>query len=213
MPVRLLEHRDLLQRADRAGHEGQGHVRRSEPDLYRARPVDAIDRATDVMSGKAPAGASLSLTVTALTGFTSGPGIGIPVTATGSGTWSKDTTSSVNVKGGDFASLSYTSASGDVVYVSEYVPQVIVRLGSSEMSGNILTGSVINATLRTSGGTLRAKASIGGGYGYGLAGRWMSTSGCPPWPPPATSSTPTPGPMVRSLSAMSPSRSPRPRTS
>ncbi len=138
-----------------------------------------INRATDVFSGLGPASAALSLVVTRSIGFASQPGVIVPVTVGSSGSWSKDTTATADVHGGDYAEVQYTPSTGDMFYVYEYVPQVKVMLGSSDFSGDILTGSLLSAVLRTSGGATRAHGYLSGTYGYNVAGGWATSTGLP----------------------------------
>jgi len=140
------------------------------------------DRASDVLSGVAPASTTVTLQWTT-NSFISAVSHLTTATSSASGSWSKDVTSLAEFRGGDYVTASFVDSSGDTIVAYEYVPQVVVVLGSSAAHANLLSGTAINGTLETSGGAIRARLHFAAGsYGYNLDGQFATLTGVPVMP-------------------------------
>jgi hypothetical protein len=119
-----------------------------------------INRATDVVRGSAPAGKSVHVNVIHWSSFTSSVQKGTNVTASSTGSYSRDLTTLVNIAGGDSLDVSYTSSAGDFWGINEVAPRLGVWINRAQMGAELLSGSGGSVSLRTSGGTLRATGYV-----------------------------------------------------
>lgn len=119
-----------------------------------------IDRATDVVRGQAPAGKTVRLRVRHYSGFNSFGYWNTTKTASSAGTYSKDLTSLVNIRGGDTVSATYISSAGDRISVQEVAPRIQVWIGRSRFGAELLTGTGGKVTLRNAAGTYRATGVV-----------------------------------------------------
>jgi hypothetical protein len=123
------------------------------------------DRNGDVVSGLAPAGKSISVTVNRYATGTYGPGptIAKTVTATASGTFSVDVTADGGFRGGDYVYVVYTNTTtGDEFRHSGQVEYMRVVRGSPTAEGHLNPG-VTELELRTSAGAVRGRAYLAPG--------------------------------------------------
>lgn len=115
-----------------------------------------INRSTDVISGAAPAGRPVKLTVAHFTSFSGFAYYHASKTASSSGTYSRDVTSIVNIAGGDLVSGYTTLSSGDSVSTREITPRIKVWIGRSHFGSQLMSGTGGTVTLRNASGTYRA---------------------------------------------------------
>jgi len=119
-----------------------------------------IDRAADVVKGVAPKSSTLVLTVYHWTSFSALTQHDLVVHATSTGRYSRDTTSTIAITGGDKVWVAWQSASGDRVRAVEQAPQLAVWIGRPRMAALLLSGTGGSVALKTPGGVTRAKALV-----------------------------------------------------
>lgn len=119
-----------------------------------------VDRVTDVVSGVAPKGSSLTIQVVHWANYATSATTTVNKTATSTGTYSTDLTSKVNVIGGDRASVTLNYASGDSAGARTMVTSVGVRIGSPKVEAQLGTGETGVVSLKDAAGVLRAKAGL-----------------------------------------------------
>jgi hypothetical protein len=119
-----------------------------------------IARASDVISGKAPATGTFHLYTTLCETYncTSGPDVNVNVAS--NGTYSRDFTALHNLKGNDRALGRWTSPAGDFVdSLTRTVPYMSLVIGDDQVRGQGKPGQTVTATLRTAGGVLIGSGS------------------------------------------------------
>lgn len=125
----------------------------------------SVDRATDVLKGTAPAGKKVTIQVNRDPSFFDPTSTTFTRTTSSTGTWSVDTTSKFNLRGGDSAFITYSNGTDSAARFG-LVPNLLVRIGSAHTWANLNPAQGGNVTLKNSAGTVRAKA--------GFAGAWWS---------------------------------------
>jgi hypothetical protein len=138
------------------------------------------NRVTDVVSGHAPAGSHVLVLVghnPTLDAFDQ-VSFSANVTADGSGRWSRDFTSEVNIDGNDGVTVVLNKASGDEFATSGRVPYMSIRRASSAVIGSVNNGASATLKLRRPDGTLRATATLSWKTpGFDLNGYFANSAG------------------------------------
>jgi hypothetical protein len=138
------------------------------------------DRSADVISGAAPAGKAVSVTVYRYTTGTygTGPTITKTPTATASGTFSVDVTVDGGFRGGDIVGVVYTNAStGDVFRVDTYAEYMRIDRGAPKVFAVLNPGST-ELELQTGAGAVRGRAYLSPeGVGGGSNGAFRTGAG------------------------------------
>lgn len=135
------------------------------------------NRVTDVVNGRAPAGAALNIYVyhyAALGGSSTSYVWG--VFANGSGDYSFDFTPLVNAKGGDYGYTRYVRGS-DTFDVNFDFPYMEITRGSPEVSGAVNYGQSATLTLKLSTNAVRGTALVVGDDGNSFYGAFTSAGG------------------------------------
>lgn len=136
------------------------------------------DRATDIASGKAPRGGIRWLYALSCAGFGSCGAYSTPIAVTGSGGWSVDLASHMDLRGGDDLQLEWLSASGDSLIGRAEVPYLRVWGQHGTVSGVGVPKQPVTVTLRTSAGTVRATAhATASGQDATFSGTFKNTAG------------------------------------
>lgn len=137
-----------------------------------------INRVTDVISGVGPASKKLEVSIVHYSTFKAYKTTVINKTVSSSGTWSMDTTSAVNLIGGDRIGVMYRASAGDNFDLDGTVPFVGVRIASSRVIGSVNAGSTVTVSLKTPTGATRARAHLASAYSaQALDSVFMNTSG------------------------------------
>jgi hypothetical protein len=138
------------------------------------------DRATDVVSGAAPAGRTVNVGVDRYATGTYGDGAAPyerTVTATASGTYSVDVTADGGFRGGDALSAWVTTAAGDSLFTGAPAEHVRVQRGSSRVDGWLSPGDPVELVLRNATGGIRGRARLVGLPDNPSWGRFMTANG------------------------------------
>jgi hypothetical protein len=125
-----------------------------------------------------PASKKLEVSIVHYSSFKTWKTTVINKTVSSTGRWSMDTTSSINLIGGDQIGVVYRASSGDSFDVEGITPVVGVRIASSRVIGSVNGGSSVTVTLKTAAGTTRARAHLSSSYNaQALDSVFMNTSG------------------------------------
>ena len=118
-------------------------------------------RGPDLLTGKAPAGTTLSIQFThwPTLNYASTVYFSTTATADGSGNWSKDVTSQVNLTGYDTVYVYFSTATNDSVSVGGQVPYMLAKRSSSELQVGLNNGTSATFELRSAANALRGTAS------------------------------------------------------
>ena len=122
---------------------------------FRAR----VDRATDVVTGRGPAGTSMSGQVFHCGPRGCGPGTLFEVTPKPDGTVREDL-SAIDVRGSDYVSLIFKTGGGDIIEAKADAPYMAMGVGGrTRVRIWSSRPGLVTATLRGPGGGLRAVAT------------------------------------------------------
>jgi hypothetical protein len=143
----------------------------------------SIARTSDVLTGRAPANASLRLAITACRAFTNCSGHQRTVNVHSDGTFRTDLTRLVDIRGGDNVTATWTAPVGDRIVVNPLVPYLRVQ-PAGQIDGFAQAGTLVTTRLYDSSRTLRGTASAipygthaGGVDGVNFRGTFRSRSG------------------------------------
>jgi hypothetical protein len=138
------------------------------------------DRATDVISGAAPAGRMVSVGVDRLATGTYGTGAGPyvrTVQATTAGAYSVDVTADGGFRGGDRLDVMVTTAAGDTLMSGGTSEYVRIQRGSSRVDGLISLGDPVELILQNATGGIRGRVRLVGLPDNWSWGRFMTANG------------------------------------
>jgi hypothetical protein len=138
------------------------------------------DRATDVISGVAPAGRTVSIGVDRYATGTYGNGTdpySRMVTATAAGTYSVDVTADGGFRGGDMLNVWVTTAAGDSLFTGAPAESVRIQRGSSRVDGWISLGDPVELVLQNATGGIRGRARLVGLPDNPSWGRFTTANG------------------------------------
>lgn len=145
------------------GITGLDHIKATDKSVSRGIAVPKltinVNRVTDVVSGHAPAGKSVTFSGCHYAQWLDCMSITGGVTATGSGTYSKDFTPTVDLRGTDFVYADYFGPAGDRFEVERYVQTMQVDVGTKYLLGYTNPGTHVTVQLKTASGTLKGTAS------------------------------------------------------
>ena len=119
-----------------------------------------VNRVTDVVSGVGPASKTLEVSIVHFSSFKTSKTTVINKKVSSAGTWSMDTTSSINLIGADRIGIIYRASTGDNFLLDGVTPFVGVRIASSRVIGSVNEGGDVAVTLKTSAGATRARAHL-----------------------------------------------------
>lgn len=144
------------------------------------RIAATINRVTNVVSGKGPAGQSVDVSACVANSFDGCTDVGpfnVPVNSNGD--WSYDF-SPTNLRGGDDVDVEWSDAAGDSVRRQLTVPFVAVVFGGNTFFGTAARGSVVGMSLRDGNGNLKAKTQSSAAALFGSEiiyfGEWRKQS-------------------------------------
>ncbi len=127
------------------------------------RVTAQIDRASDVVSGRAPAGTHVTVSIAEIAPSaplsaspTAGPN-DLTVVANAKGEYRADFAGAVNIVGGDPVMVA-AAFGADGVAITAITPYLLVTAGSNILYGSAGSDLPVDFALRTAGGTLRAQA-------------------------------------------------------
>ena len=142
------------------------------------------NRVSDVVSGHWIAGTGLVVCANHYTSFNLSTSVCLGATSSGTGAYSVDFTSDINVHGYDTVSATYTSGS-DNFYVQTTFPYMLVTRANAYVEGALNRGQVATLTLKTGTGTVRGSARVQGDAGNYFDGYFFASSGNVVLPRPA----------------------------
>jgi len=135
-------------------NDGEHHRTFTVPGL-----TVSVNRATDVVAGRAPAGVTVRITGTHRTTLIGGvPFPEVATTASANRQYSADLTGAVDLSGGDSYLVRYFTSSGDTIYRLGYVPYFVATLGESSITANVNRGQLVSFTSRDSSGAVKGSA-------------------------------------------------------
>lgn len=130
----------------------------------------SINRVSDVVRGRAPAGKTLGIT-----GYHN-PGLiccgfsfpQVTVKADKTGHFRRDLSSTVDLLGNDFVDVEYATPAGDIIHRTGYAPYFSVTVGDLSIGGIVTRGALVSFTERGKTGTLKGSARAIGQTSNGM---------------------------------------------
>jgi hypothetical protein len=117
-----------------------------------------LGRLADTISGHAPAGSAVDVTILHVNGFSDGGEFHFHRIADDVGRYSVDTTTNVDLRGRDFVAV-HVSTSSDHFWTGRYVPYIQVGLANSLVRGVANDGTNVEIVLTDSAGNFKGKNS------------------------------------------------------
>jgi hypothetical protein len=150
-----------------------------------------VDRVTDVVSGRGFSGKPVRISVTqyAPGSYTSSSSISLLPVPNASGIWTTDLTGIGGIRGNDSISLTYkpnedyASSVGDTWNMYTYAEAMLLRRGSSHVSGTMNLGEIATITLKTGASVFLGKAGIAAtGENFSYSSLLRRANGAPVYP-------------------------------